>query len=324
MPQLPVSMESAIYALLAAFALCVILCPIAIPYLTRLHFGQNIRDDGPQTHIKKAGTPTMGGVVIVVSFALPMLFFYKADHQAVAIMFVTLGYAAIGFADDFIKITRHRSLGLRAYQKILAQLVVACAFVWYLATAGGVGTGIIVPFVEKEVDLGWIYYTFVVFTMIAVVNGVNLTDGLDGLASGVTALVATFFLFAAYLTASGTLPALGAAVGALLGFLLFNSYPAKVFMGDTGSLALGGFIGSVALLLKMPLLIIIVGLVYVAESLSVLLQVGWFKLSHGKRLFKMAPLHHHFEMSGWSETKVVALFYITTAIMCLVGYLSVN
>lgn len=323
MPTFPVTIESAIYSLLAAFAACVVMCPIVIPFLTRLKFGQNIRSDGPVSHLGKAGTPTMGGIVIVVSFALPLLFVVKDDPDALAILLVTLGFAAIGFADDFIKITRKRSLGLRAYQKIIAQLIVSGAFAFYIAVSKSVDTAIVIPFIRKELDLGLVYYPFVAFTMVAVVNGVNLTDGLDGLASGVTALVATFFLFIAFISGSGTLPALGAAVGSLLGFLLFNSHPARVFMGDTGSLALGGFIGSVALLLKMPLLIIIVGLIYVLESLSVLLQVGWFKITGGKRLFKMAPLHHHFELMGWSETKVVTLFYVVTAIMCIIGYLSV-
>ncbi|MDR1209186.1 MAG: phospho-N-acetylmuramoyl-pentapeptide-transferase [Clostridiales bacterium] len=319
-----VRIDTAIYALLIAFAACVALCPIAIPYLTRLKFGQNVRGDGPRTHFSKAGTPTMGGVVIVVSFALPLVIFAPGHPDCLALLAVTLGYGAIGFADDWIKVARKRSLGLRAYQKIILQLIVSGGFAFYLISSG-FSSSIEVPFTDGfAFDLGVWFSPFVIFTMVAIVNGVNLTDGLDGLASGVTALVATFFGFVALMTGSGTLPALGAAIGALLGFLLFNSHPARVFMGDTGSLALGGFVGAAAILLRSPLLIVVVGLVYVLESLSVLLQVGWFKLTRGKRLFKMAPLHHHFELLGWSETKIVTLFYIVTAIMCLVGYLSIN
>jgi len=318
------SMEIAIYTLLCAFALCVILCPIFIPLLQRLKFGQTIRDDGPKSHLTKAGTPTMGGIVIVLSFAIPTLIFGYASPDAMIILAITVLFGAVGFVDDFIKVALKRSLGLRFYQKIVAQLSISVGFAWYLYAHSDVGTAISVPFISGfMLDLGVWYYLLVIFVMVATVNGVNLTDGLDGLASGVTALVTTFFLFIAYLADSGSITALGAAVGALLGFLLFNSHPARVFMGDTGSLALGGFIGAAALILQMPLLIVIVGIVYVAESASVLLQVGYFKLSKGKRLFKCAPLHHHFEMNGWGETKVVATFYIVTAIMCLVGYLSV-
>jgi phospho-N-acetylmuramoyl-pentapeptide-transferase len=318
------SIETAIYALLLAFTACVALCPIVIPYLAKLKFGQTIRDDGPKSHLSKAGTPTMGGAVIVLSFCLSLLFFVRDNPDSLAVMFMTLGYAVIGFIDDYIKIIKKRSLGLRAWQKIAAQLVVACVFAIYLSNSTNIGAEIYFPFLRGvSLDLGVWFYPFVFFVMIATVNGVNLTDGLDGLAGGVTALAATFFLFAALLSGSGTLPAIGAAIGALLGFLLFNSNPARVFMGDTGSLALGGFIGSVALLLKMPLMIVIVGFVYVVESVSVILQVVYFKITKGGRLFKMAPIHHHFELCGWPETKIVTLSYIVTAIACLVGYLSI-
>ncbi len=319
------TMESAIYAVLISFAVCVVLCPVIIPFLTRLKFGQNVRDDGPKTHIKKTGTPTMGGIVIVLSFVASLLFFVNGNPDALIVLFITVGYSIIGFLDDYIKVVKKRSLGLRAYQKIIAQLLVTAVFAYYIYNYTDTGTSIYIPFTNGFFfDLGLLYYPFIFIVMIATVNGVNLTDGLDGLASGVTVLISTFFLFMAYIYSSNTLPVIGAAVGSLLGFLLFNSHPARVFMGDTGSLALGGFIGAVAILLKMPLMIVIVGLVYVLESLSVMLQVGYFKLTHGKRLFKMAPLHHHFEMCGWSETKVVTLFYIATAVMCLIGYLAVN
>lgn len=311
-----------IYAILLAFIAEVILCPIIIPALRRLKFGQNVRDDGPQTHLVKAGTPTMGGVMIVLAFAAAsLLFIWQGNHDAKAVLLITLGYGIVGFIDDYIKVVKKRSLGLRAWQKIVFQLVVTAAFAYYIYNGTNLGTSIYVPFADKELDLGVLYIPFLFFVMVGTVNSVNLTDGLDGLASGVTALVAVFFMLVAFMAGSGISPVCGAAVGALLGFLLFNSYPAKVFMGDTGSLALGGFVASTAVLLKMPLMLVIVGLIYVCESLSVILQVGYFKLTHGKRIFKMAPIHHHFEQCGMKETKVVAMFYIITAIMCLVGYL---
>lgn len=316
--------DNIIYALLLAFAVNVILCPLIIPMLRRLKFGQNVRDDGPQSHLIKSGTPTMGGVMIVLAFAAATLpFIFNGNHNAKAVLLITVGYGIVGFIDDYIKVVKKRSLGLRAWQKIVFQLVVTAGFAYYIYNYTDLGTGIIVPFIGKEINLGALYIPFLFFVMVGTVNSVNLTDGLDGLASGVTALVATFFMVVSFAGNSGLSPVCGAAVGALLGFLLFNSYPAKVFMGDTGSLALGGFVASTAVLLKMPLMLLIVGLIYVCESISVILQVGYFKLTHGKRIFKMAPIHHHFEQCGLKETKVVALFYIVTAIMCLIGYLAV-
>lgn len=318
------NIESNIYAILLAFVISVILCPLIIPVLRRLKFGQNVRDDGPQSHLVKAGTPTMGGVMIVLAFAAASLpFIWNGNHDAKAVLLITVGYGIVGFIDDYIKVVKKRSLGLRAWQKIVFQLIVTGVFYYYIYSSTDLGTSIYIPFTDgKEIDLGIIYLPFLLFVMVGTVNSVNLTDGLDGLASGVTALVAVFFMIAAIMLGSGISPVCAAVVGALLGFLLFNSYPAKVFMGDTGSLALGGFVASTAVLLKMPLFLLVVGLIYVCESLSVILQVGYFKLTHGKRIFKMAPIHHHFEQCGFKETKVVAMFYIVTAIMCLIGYLA--
>lgn len=318
------NIETNIYAILLAFVLAVILCPLIIPVLRRLKFGQNVRDDGPQSHLVKAGTPTMGGVMIVLAFAAASLpFIWNGNHDAKAVLIITVGYGIVGFIDDYIKVVKKRSLGLRAWQKIVFQLIVTVVFYYYIHSCTDLGTSIYVPFAQgMEIYLGVLYLPFLLFVMIGTVNSVNLTDGLDGLASGVTALVAVFFMIAAMMLGSGISPVCGAVVGALLGFLLFNSYPAKVFMGDTGSLALGGFVASTAVLLKMPLFLLIVGFIYVCESLSVILQVGYFKLTHGKRIFKMAPIHHHFEQCGFKETKVVALFYIITAIACLIGYLA--
>ncbi|WP_250277336.1 phospho-N-acetylmuramoyl-pentapeptide-transferase [[Clostridium] colinum] len=317
------NLYSAIYAILIAFVINIFLCPTIIPFLTRLKFGQNVRDDGPQTHLIKSGTPTMGGIMILISLVISSLFFLKDNKDGMAVLFVTIGYGIIGFIDDYIKVVKKRSLGLRAYQKIIGQLIITGVFLYYLYNYSNVGTDIYIPFTDgKTLELGILFIPFFFIVMVGTVNSVNLTDGLDGLASGVTVLVVIFFLFNALSINKGLLPITGAAVGALLGFLLFNTHPAKVFMGDTGSLALGGLVASIAIIMKMPLFIIIVGIIYVLEAISVMLQVGYFKATKGKRLFKMAPLHHHFEQCGWKEVKVVAVFYIITAIACLVGFLA--
>lgn len=316
---------TAIYAILIAFLANIILSPIIIPFLTRLKLGQNVRDDGPKTHLIKAGTPTMGGIIILISLVISSLFFLKGNYDAIAVLFVTVGYGLVGFADDYIKVYKKRSLGLKPYQKIIGQLIITIIFLIYIYKFSNIGTNIYIPFTDgKTIELGLLFIPFFFITMIATVNGVNLTDGLDGLASGVTVLVVVFFLFNAWAIKNNLIPITGAAVGSLLGFLLFNTHPAKVFMGDTGSLALGGFVASVAILMKMPLFIIIVGIIYVLESLSVILQVSYYKLTKGKRLFKMAPLHHHFEQLGYKEVKVVAIFYIVTAIFCLIGFLAIK
>lgn len=241
-------------------------------------------------------------------------------------MLMTLCYGAVGFLDDYIKVVKKRSLGLRAYQKLLLQLIVTGLFCSYIMKSG-IGTAIYIPFTDgKMIDLQLIFIPFLFVAVLGTVNGVNLTDGLDGLAGGVTLLVAAFFMIVAWAAGSTIAPVCGAIVGGLMAFLIFNSYPAKVFMGDTGSLALGGFVASAAFILKMPIFIVIVGFIYLWESISVMLQVGWFKLTkrkygEGRRLFKMAPFHHHLEKCGWKETKVVTLFYVATALLCLIGFL---
>ena len=316
-------LSAAVYAVLIAFLVNIVLCPIIIPHLSRLKFGQHVRNDGPKDHIRKTGTPTMGGIMIIISFVLAALLFLQGNREGVALVMVTLGFGVIGFLDDFISIIKRRSLGLRAYQKMLAQIAVTVGFVAYCFTLPGFSTYIIVPFMPNAYwDLGILYAPFACFIILGAVNGANFTDGLDGLNAGVTALIVAFFLFVAWTLYSPVLPIAGAAVGSLLGFLLFNSHPARVFMGDTGSLALGGFVAAIAILLGMPLWLGIVALVYVIEVLSVIIQVGYFKLTGGKRFFKMAPIHHSFELSGWAETKVVAFFYVMTTILCLVGYLA--
>ena len=312
---------SAAYALIIAFIACVVLGAFVIP---KLHnFGQNVRDDGPKSHLKKQGTPSMGGIFMIGAFAIATLFFVKDNPDAIVVLLITVGYGLVGFLDDYIKVVKKRSLGLRAWQKVVFQLIVTILFAIYLLKMNDFGTEIYVPFTKGfYIDLGWLYVPFLFFVMVGTVNSVNLTDGLDGLASGVTVLVATYFVFIAYAVNKGLIPVCGAAIGALLGFLVFNSYPAKVFMGDTGSLALGGFVARVAILTKMPIMLVIVGFVYVCESLSVMIQVGYFKLTGGKRIFKMAPIHHHFELSGLQGIKVVELFTIATAVLCLLGFVA--
>ncbi len=314
-----------ILAVIIAFAISAILCPIVIPFLHRLKFGQQVRDDGPQTHLKKQGTPTMGGLVILTSIVITSLFYIREYPRIIPVLFVTVGFGIIGFLDDYIKIVMKRSEGLNPLQKLVGQFVITGIFVYYLYRSG-VGTEILVPFTGgwKDgyfLDLGILFIPFVFFVVLGTDNGVNFTDGLDGLCTSVTILVATFLTIVALGEDSGISPITGAVVGSLLGFLLFNVYPARVFMGDTGSLALGGFVASSAFMMRMPLFIPLVGLIYLVEVLSVIMQVSYFKVTHGKRIFKMAPIHHHFELCGWSETRVVAVFSIATAILCLVAYL---
>lgn len=307
-----------------SFLVSVVLCPIIIPFLRKLKFGQTVRDEGPESHLKKNGTPTMGGLVILASILITSLLYVGAYRDIIPVLFMTLGFGLIGFLDDYIKVVMKRSLGLTPLQKMALQLLVTAVFVFYYFKVAKLDTSIRIPFVAGPgiVMPVWLFVIFVFIVVLGTVNGVNFTDGLDGLASGVTAIMATFFTIAALLLNPNMTPITSAVVGSLLGFLLFNTYPARVFMGDTGSLALGGFVASIALMLHMPLFIVLAGLIYLVEVLSVILQVGYFKLTHGKRIFKMAPLHHHFELCGYSETQVVAAFSIITALLCLVGIMA--
>ena len=312
-----------ILPVLISFALSVILGPVVIPILRKLKMGQTEREDGVQSHLKKAGTPTMGGVIILASIVLTSLFFIKDYPNIIPIVFVTLGFGLIGFLDDYLKVVMKRSDGLFPKQKMGLQILVTAVFAFYIVKFTEVPMTMLIPFTDgKFLDLGILTIPMLFVVIIGTVNGVNFTDGLDGLASSVTVLVATFFTVVAIGTKSGIEPVTCAVVGALLGFLLFNVYPASVFMGDTGSLALGGFVASTAYMLQMPLFIVLVGLIYLVEVLSVIIQVTYFKKTGGKRIFKMAPIHHHFELCGWSETKVVAVFSIITAILCLIALLA--
>ena len=309
-----------ILPVLLSFTLSVIMGPVVIPILRKLKMKQTEREDGVKSHLKKAGTPTMGGVIILASIVLTSLFFIKDYPKIIPIMFVTVGFGLIGFLDDYLKVVMKRSDGLFPKQKMALQILVTAVFAFYIVKIAQIPLTMLIPFTDgKYLDFGFLAVPMLFIVMIGTVNGVNFTDGLDGLASSVTVLVATFFTVVAIGTKSGIEPITCAVVGALLGFLLFNVYPASVFMGDTGSLALGGFVASTAYMLQMPLFIVIVGMIYLVEVLSVIIQVTYFKKTGGKRIFKMAPIHHHFELCGWSETRVVAVFSIVTAILCLVA-----
>ena len=309
---------------LIAFAISVLLGPIVIPYLRKLKMGQTERVEGVQSHLKKAGTPTMDGIIFLLSTVVTSLIYVKDYPKIIPILFLTLGFGIIGFLDDYLKVVLKRSDGLMPGQKMACQIVVTGIFAFYLMKFTDVPMTMKIPFMPgHEIDFGILTIPILFIAVIGTVNGVNFTDGLDGLASSVTIMVATFFSVMAIGTKSGIEPITCAVVGALMGFLLFNVYPAKIFMGDTGSLALGGFVAGTAYMLQMPLFIILVGLVYVVEVLSVMIQVTYFKATHGKRFFKMAPIHHHFELCGWSETRIVAVFSVVTAVLCLIALMGV-
>ena len=305
-----------------AFAISALLGPVVIPFLRKLKVGQTERKE-LESHLKKNGTPTMGGIMILASIIITSLFYVKDYPKIIPILFMTVGFGVIGFLDDYLKVVLRRSDGLLAWQKMILQIIVTGVFAVYMVKYSGVALTMLIPFSGgKYLDLGWLAIPVLFFAVVGTVNGTNFTDGLDGLASSVTIMVATFFSVVAIGTNAGIAPITCAVVGALLGFLLFNVYPASVFMGDTGSLALGGFVVSTAYMMQMPLFILLVGLIYLVEVLSVIIQVTYFKKTHGKRIFKMAPIHHHFELGGWSETRVVAVFSITTAILCLIALLA--
>ena len=283
-----------------------------------LKCGQTVREEGPAAHLKKSGTPTMGGILILVSVVLTSVLFVKDYPKIAPVLFLTVGFGLVGLMDDYIKIVCRRSMGLTPLQKLAGQLAVTGIFAWYLTNYTDVNLAMKIPFLQdRYLDFGVWNVPILFFIVLGTANGTNFTDGLDGLAGSVTLMVAVFFSVVAIGTAGGIEPVTCAVAGALLGFLLFNVYPAKVFMGDTGSLALGGFVAGCGYLLQMPLYIAVIGIIYLVEVSSVILQVGYYKISGGKRIFKMAPLHHHFELCGWSETRITALFTIITALMCL-------
>ena len=306
---------------LISFAISVVLGPIIIPFLRKLKMGQTERVDGVQSHLKKAGTPTMGGVIFLIATVITALFYVKDYPLIIPVLFLTLGFGIIGFLDDYLKVVLKRSDGLLPWQKFLLQVILTGIFAYYLVNYTDISLTMRIPFWSGHfLNVGWLAIPILFFAVIGTVNGVNFTDGLDGLASSVTLIVAMLFTVVSVGMKTGIEPITCAVVGSLMGFLLFNVYPAKVFMGDTGSLALGGFVAGAAYV--MPLFILLVGLIYLIEVLSVIIQVSYFKISHGKRVFKMAPIHHHFELCGWSETRVVTVFSVVTAIMCLIALLA--
>lgn len=325
--------EIVILATGISFVLSAGLCPIVIPILKRMKFGQFIREEGPKSHLSKSGTPTMGGIIFLVAILATSLIFIFAlkDYSYVPVLCLTMGFGLIGFIDDILKIIRKQNEGLSEIQKMLGQIIVAALFVFYLVR--NVGTSIIIPFVkvqghhlEWEMPV-WLFAIFMFIVIIGTVNGANFTDGLDGLATSVTIIIAIFFI--GITRQSGLVIYNSAVLGALMGFLLYNVHPARVFMGDTGSLALGGFVAGMACILRMPLIILIVAFIYLIEVISVMIQVGWFKITkkkygEGRRIFRMAPLHHHFQEGGKSETQVVTYFTVFTIILCMLGYLAVR
>ena len=308
---------------LLSFTIVVIILPFLIPVLRRLKFGNTEREDGPQSHLAKNGTPTMGGIAILLGILLPALFYLRTCPEIIPILMMTIGFGVIGCIDDFLKVVKKRSDGLSVLQKMALQFLLTGGFLVYYFLVEKKEAIVHIPFTEYAFTMPvWLFCIFVFFVVLGTVNGTNLTDGLDGLVSSVTVVVAIFFMIVTRLAAPGVEPMTGLMLGGLLGFLLFNSHPAKVFMGDTGSLAIGGWLSSMCILLYDPLLIIIVGFIYLVESISVILQVGCFKITHGKRLFRMAPIHHHFELGGMTEIQIDTLFTVITMLLCMLAFLS--
>ncbi|WP_330362022.1 phospho-N-acetylmuramoyl-pentapeptide-transferase [Pseudobutyrivibrio ruminis] len=305
--------------MLVSFVLVLILGPICIPILRRLKMG-NTEREYIKEHKLKNGTPSMGGIMILVAFSVVSFYQARFNPHIYPIIYLTLGFGIIGFVDDFLKAIKHSSDGLKAWQKMLGQIVVTTGFAVYMVKFSDISLEMRIPFTGAFIDMGWFSVVILYLAVLGTVNGANFTDGLDGLATSVTLVIAAFFGVVSITLYSDITACTAAMIGALLGFLMFNVHPAKIFMGDTGSLALGGFVAGCAYMLKMPIFIIIVALIYLVEVLSVILQVGYFKLTHGKRIFRMAPIHHHYELGGWSEVKVVAVFTTVTIFLCVFAY----
>lgn len=316
--------QGLLFTLILSFLIAVLLSPIMIPFLRRLKFGQSIRDEGPKSHQKKSGTPTMGGVMILFSLISATIImasqFHSLDVEVWLLLFVTAGFGLLGFLDDFIKVVKKRNLGLTSKQKFFGQLAISAIVYIVLLQTELLSTAIAIPGTDYAIELGWLYIPLILIILVGTSNAVNLTDGLDGLVAGTTAIAFGAFAIIAYSLSMYTVALFSVAVmGAVLGFLVFNAHPAKVFMGDTGSLALGGALAMVAILTKMELILVIIGGVFVIETLSVILQVAYFKSTGGKRLFKMSPLHHHYELSGWSEWRVVVTFWLVGFLCAITG-----
>lgn len=307
-----------------AMLVTAVLTYFLIPYFHRKQFGQYIREEGPQAHKSKAGTPTMGGIAIVAGIIVGVILAFGRNPDGMVIILTMVGFGLIGFLDDFEKIAKKNNLGLNPRQKIILQLVFGAAIAFYMMFAGHVGTSVFIPFAKVWVDLGYLFIPFVIFVEIAMSNAVNLTDGLDGLASSVTIIVGIGMTAIGLSAGNGVLASSGMIIaGALAGFLIFNRHPAKIFMGDTGSMALGGVLSAVTIVTGTEFILPVLGLIYVLEALSVIIQVTYFRKTGGKRFFRMAPLHHHFELGGMNEVRVVLLFSTFTALCCVIGYYSV-
>ena len=308
-----------IVPVIISFVISITLGPVIISFLKQFKIMQTERKEGVPSHQMKAGLPTMGGLIFLISTTETSLFFVKFYPKSIPILLLMLGFGIIGFIDDYLKVVLKRSDGLLVWQKLLCQFVLSGIFSFFMINFTKEKLKILLPFSEGTIlDIGWLAIPLLFIMMLSVVNGVNFTDGLDGLVSSVTIMVAIFFTVVAVREDSEISFITGAVIGSLIGFLIFNIFPAKVFMGDTGSLALGGFVIGTAYMMNMPLFLPIVGFIYVVELLSVVIQVIYFKLTHGKRLFKMSPLHHHFELCGWSEIRIMILFLSITALLCLV------
>lgn len=316
-------MKLIIFSGLVSFLVAIILGWLLIPVLHRLKFGQYIREDGPASHKKKAGTPTMGGLIFILSSIITIFGFMKhINNETYIALLALIAFGAIGLLDDCLKIFRKQNEGLSAKQKMALLIVVSAVFAYLGYSNTSIGSSIIVPFYRRVFDLGIFYIPFIIFFYISITNAVNITDGLDGLCTSVTLMVMTFFVLVSFTLGYYSISVFcGVLAGALLGFLRYNAFPARIIMGDTGALALGGAIGVVCMMLKLPLIIIIVGGVFVLEILSDVIQIASFKLT-GKRVFKMAPFHHSLELSGWHETKIVTVFCILTTIFCLLGFVA--
>ena len=306
---------------LISFVLAVVIGPPIINMLRRLKAGQTEMAEGLESHQKKTGTPTMGGVIFIFPTILISLLFGASYKEVIPILILTIGFGIIGFIDDYIKVVKKHNLGLRAWQKILGQFIVAVLFALYVENFTDISLAMKVPFTDLVLDFGFWNIPILFFIALGTANGTNFTDGVDGLCASVTAVVAGFFAVAGmHYGATGAEVMSSAMAGALLGYLVYNVYPGKVMMGDTGSLAIGGFVTGVAYVMQMPIFIAIAGFIYALEVISVIMQVSYFKITHGKRIFRMAPIHHHFEKGGWSETKVVNVFTTITVLLCLLSY----
>ena len=326
-------MEFQVKVVILSFVISIITSMIIIPILRKLKVGQIERDDGPQSHLKKQGTPTMGGIIMAVTITILTLIssvgIFGEEVKQVGIKllplaFVTVGFGLVGFVDDFIKLVLKNTKGLKPMYKMFGLLIVAVGYTVYLVKVLNLGTETYIPFVKQYIGLPvWIYIPFAIFVLLGTTNAVNLTDGIDGLSTSVTTIIITALTIIGIIFGVPEISLMGAIlIGACLGFLLFNLHPAKVFMGDTGSLLLGGAIAGIALYLKMPFILIILALIPIIETVSVMIQVLYFKKT-GNRIFKMAPIHHHFELSGWNENKIVSIFSVITLVLCVIGIFSV-